>query len=76
MNEIILVEGKIDFNILDRNLFNNNLLVVSFDFESHKSLNENNIKHKLVEEYFSEEDKLEIDNLSLKLGITWYKHKK
>ena len=76
MNEIILVEGKIDFNILDQNLFNNNLLVVSFDFESHKSLNENNIKHKLVEEYFSEEDKLEIDNLSLKLGTTWYKDKK
>ena len=76
MDEIILVEGKIDFNILDQNLFNNNLLVVSFDFESHKSLNENNIKHKLVEEYFSEEDKLEIDNLSLKLGTTWYKDKK
>jgi len=75
MNEIILVEGKIDFNILDQNLLNDNLLVVSFDFESHKSLNENNIKHKLVEEYFSEEDKKEIDDLALNLGTNWYKDK-
>ena len=75
MNEIILVEGKIDFNILDQNLLNDNLLVVSFDFESHKSLNENNIKHKLVEEYFSEGDKKEIDDLALNLGTNWYKDK-
>lgn len=76
MNEIILVEGKIDFSIIHKKIFENNSLVVSFDFESHKTLNENGIKHKLVEEYFSEEDKLEIDNLSLKLGTTWYKDKK
>lgn len=75
MNEIILVEGKLDFSIINKNLFKNDSLVVSFDFNSHKVLNENNIKHKLVEEYFSEDDKLEIDNFSLKLGTTWYKAK-
>ena len=73
MNEIILVEGDIDFGIINKNLFKNDSLVISFDFNAHKSLNENNIKHKLVEEYFTEEDKLEIDNFKLKLGTTWYK---
>jgi len=73
MNEIILVEGEIDFDIIDENIFNNNTLVVSFDFKSHKSLNEKNIEHKLVEEYFLKNDKLEIDQLSLELGTSWYK---
>ena len=73
MKEIILVEGKIDFNILNQNLFNNNSLIISFDFESHKSLNK--IPHKTIEEYFSEEDKKEIDDLALNLGTNWYKDK-
>ena len=73
MNEIILVEGNIDFSIIDKNLFKNDSLVLSFDWDSHKVLIENNIKHKLIEEYFSEKDKLEIDNHALQLGTTWYK---
>ena len=76
MNEIILVEGKIDFNVIEKKIFNNNSLVVSFDFDSHKTLNQNKIKHKLVEDYFSEEDKIEIDSFSLKLGTSWYKNEK
>jgi hypothetical protein len=74
MKEIILVEGEIDFNILNQNLFNNNSLIITFDFESHKSLNK--IPHKTIEEYFSEEDKKEIDELALNLGTNWYKNKK
>ncbi len=73
MHEIILVEGKIDFDIIDKKLFKNTSLVVSFDFDSHKSLNESNIKHNLVEEYFSKEDKSKIDDLSLRLGTSWYR---
>ena len=73
MKELILVEGSIDFGIINRNLFNNDSIVISFDYYSHKSLNDNSIKHKLVEEYFSEENKFEIDELSLKLAISWYK---
>ncbi len=73
MNEIILVEGDIDFSIINKNLFKNDSLVVSFDFDSHKSLNKNNIKHKIVEEYFAKEDITEIDNFSLRLGTSWYK---
>ena len=76
MQELILVEGIIDFEIINRNLFNNDSIVVSFDYHSHKSLNDNNIKHKLVEEYFSEEDKSEIDQLSLKFATSWYKDEK
>ena len=76
MKELILVEGIIDFKIINRNLFNNDSIVVSFDYFSHKSLNDYNIKHKLVEEYFSEEDKFEIDQLSLKFGTSWYKDEK
>lgn len=76
MKQIILVEGIIDFKIIDRNLFKNDSNVISFDYHSHKSLNDNNIKHKLVEEYFSEQDILEVDELSLKLGTSWYKDEK
>jgi len=76
MNEVILIEGEIDFSIIDKSLFNNNTLIISFDFHAHKSLKENNIKHKLVEEYFSEVNKSEIDLLSLKLGTSWYKDKR
>ena len=76
MKEVILVEGIIDFQIINRNLFNNDSVVVSFDYFSHKSLNDYNIKHKLVEEYFSEEDKFEVDQLSLKFATSWYKDKK
>ena len=76
MKQIILVEGVIDFKIIDRSLFKNNSNVISFDYHSHKSLNDNNIKHKLVEEYFSEEEILEVDELSLKLGTSWYKDEK
>jgi hypothetical protein len=76
MKEIILVEGKIDFNIIQKKIFENKSLVVSFDFNSHKILKQNKIKHELVEDYFSEKDKMEIDNFSLKIGTTWYKDKK
>ena len=76
MKELILVEGIIDFKIINRNLFNNDSIIVSFDYFSHRSLNDNNIKHRLVEEYFSEEDKFEIDQLSLKFGTSWYKDEK
>lgn len=76
MNEIILVEGDINFESIDKEIFDNKKLVVSFDYKSHKSLTENNIEHKLVEEFFLEDDKAEIDLFSLKLGISWYKDKK
>ncbi len=76
MKEVILVEGVIDFSIIKKDYFKNDSLVISFDFNSHKSLNENNIKHKLVEEYFYEEDISKIDNFSLRLGTTWYKDRK
>lgn len=73
MNELILVDGIIDFKIIKKELFNKNSTIVSFDYDSHKSLIDNNIKHKLVEEYFSDKDKLELDQLSLKLATSWYK---
>jgi len=76
MNEIILVEGIIDFKIIDRNLFQKDSTIVSFDFDAHKSLDDNKIEHKLVEDYFSEKDKLELDQLSLKFATSWYKDKR
>ena len=76
MNKLILVEGTIDFKIINKKLFDNDSTVISFDYLSHKSLNDNNIEHKLVEEYFLEEDKNEIDKLTLKFATTWYKDEK
>ena len=72
---LVLVDGKIDFNILKSEYLKDSI-VISFDYLSHKSLKDNNIEHKLVEEYFSEEDKNEIDELTLKFTTSWYKDKK
>ena len=76
MNKLILVEGVIDFKIINKKLFDNNSIAISFDYLSHKSLKDNNIEHKLVEEYFSKEDKNKIDELTLKFTTTWYKDEK
>ncbi len=76
MKELILVDGIVDFKIINRDLFQNDSTVVSFDFDAHKSLDDNKIKHILVEDYFSEKDKLELDELSLKFTTSWHKDKK
>jgi len=74
MKTLVLVEGKIDFNILKSEYLKDST-VISFDFDSHKDLSKKKINHNLVEDYFNEKDKKQIDDLALNLGINWYKNK-
>ena len=71
---LVLVDGKIDFNILKSEYLKDSI-VITFDYYSHKSLSEKKIEHNNVEDYFNEKDKKQIDDLALKLGTNWYKDK-
>ncbi len=73
---IVIVEGKDDVKELtDIMHASNDVKIISFDFYAHKSLNKLEIKHEIIEEYFSNDDQLKLDNLALKLATTWYKQK-
>lgn len=72
MGVIVFVEGKSDVRLIKPELLNNKNKIISLDYNSHKLLNQLNISHKLIEDYFNNDDKLMIDNLAFKLGISWY----
>ena len=75
IENLIFVEGKEDVYSLKKFFNSTNMKIISFDFESHKLLDRMQIKHNFVEEYFSEHDKLLMDNKALTLTTDWYKHK-
>lgn len=72
---MILVEGKVDLRHIDKNIFNKDSLIICFDYDSHNSLLNNQIKHKLIEDYFTDEEIKELDELTLKFSTLWYKEK-
>jgi len=76
MTEVILLEGKIEFDTIKQEDFKKESIIITFDYHAHKSLIDANIKHKIVEEYFDENDKLIVDDTSLKLSTSWYKNEK
>jgi len=73
--KLILVEGKDDVEILIKNM-TSETKIICFDFESHKYLVDQKIKHYQVEEYLSNEDELKIDTKALEFTTKWYKHSK
>ena len=73
--KLILVEGKDDVEILIKNM-TSETKIICFDFESHKYLVDQKIKHYQVEEYISNEDELKIDTKALEFTTKWYKHSK
>ena len=75
VKKLIFVEGKDDINSLIKKIGSTDSKIICFDFESHKLLDKMSVKHHLVEEYFSEQDKLIMDDKALELTTNWYKHK-
>lgn len=70
--KIIILEGINDVNkILKKELENE--IIISFDFEAHKKLKEEKIKHVLVEDYFSDTDKKLLGQKTMEFALTWYK---
>lgn len=68
---IFLAEGVIDFETVQSDKFKD-CKVISFDYFSHKSLNEKKIHHKKIEEFFEKNDIEKMDDFSLKLATNWF----
>lgn len=75
MKKVLLVEGKIDFESIKQENLEDNFKIISFDYFAHKSLDEKQIPHKKIEEYFKKKDIEKLDDFSLKLATNWYKDK-
>lgn len=73
MKQVIVVEGKISEDLLHKFSSDKKSTIISFDYNSHKILKDFNIKHKIIEQYFDENDKSLIEDTSLKLATSWYK---
>ncbi len=71
--KLILVEGQKDVEIFIKNHQFNKFEVISFDFLAHKALKRKNIPHKIIEEYFEEEEHEELDLRAINLTKNWYK---
>lgn len=74
VNNLVLVEGSKDVELLKSTLVNSDIKIISFDFEADKLLNEYGINHSIVEEYLTKEDESEMDNEAVVLTTKWYLH--
>jgi hypothetical protein len=74
MKSLIFVEGEKDIEyIKENNIKIDDKKIISFDIIAHQKLNQMNVKHSLVEEFFEDTDGEEIDKLSSNFATTWYK---
>ena len=73
IKKLILVEGEEDVKDL-KSVITSETKIICFNFEAHKALNNLGIKHGKVEEYFSNDDELKIDNKAIHLTTQWYRH--
>jgi len=74
VDKIVLVEGKEDVEDLKKEVKDSETKIISFDFESHKSLKNYGLKHTFVEEYLSKNDEELLDKKTVELTIGWYRH--
>lgn len=73
VNSIILVDRTIESQI--KNLKFGDSKIFSFDIQSHKLLERNNIPHKISDEYLDKEERTELFNSSMNYAVNWYKEK-
>lgn len=71
--KLILLEGEEDIKNLEK-LITNDSIVICFDYESHKILENTNVKHSKIEEYFTNKDEMKIDQKAVELTTNWYKN--
>lgn len=71
---LILVENSHDVEILKDTINSlKDAKIISFDFLAHKTLKELDISHKIIEDYFGQEDQNKIENKAIELCTSWYK---
>ena len=55
-NLVVLFDSTSDFDDLDETISNNKSKIISFDYETHKILNDKKINHEVSDSYLSRED--------------------
>ena len=53
---VVLFDSILDFDDLDAMIDNNKLKIISFDYDTHKLLNDKKINHEVSDSYLSQED--------------------
>ena len=55
-NLVVLFDSTSDFDDLDETISNSKSKIISFDYETHKILNDKKINHEVSDSYLSRED--------------------
>jgi hypothetical protein len=77
MNKIILIKNSFKTTEKILKIFRNvDNLIISLDYNSHKQLNDLNIKHTPFENYLDSNDFKIIDDITFKINTSWHEHKK
>lgn len=76
-DKIVIVKGKFPITDVNKKFFTNeNDLIISLDYESHKQLKDLNIKHIGYEKYLDDSDIQIINKTVFDITTTWHKNEK
>ena len=70
---LIIVDNSLDFSKYDLKTIPVNTKIFTLDLESHSQLNDLNISHEKLDLYLTSDDKIFIENHSIKIALEWYK---
>ena len=72
---ILLIDSSFDFNNLKKIINKKNIRVITFDYKSHTILENQNISHKLSEDYLTDDQYEQIQEYVYKFSY-WYTNEK
>tara|TARA_B110001454_G_scaffold28644_2_gene28042 strand:- start:13207 stop:15057 length:1851 start_codon:yes stop_codon:yes gene_type:complete len=75
MKEFILLESNFNLKKIIKKISSSNIEIITFDYKSHKILENEKISHRISENYLSENDIEEIKNKSYSL-TNWFQNEK
>ena len=71
-SHILFFDSSVDLDEIKPIIIKYSPLIITFDYKSHNLLQQNNIDHKISDEYLQENDLADLQNQVYKLS-TWYK---
>ena len=71
-SHILFFDSSVDLDEIKLIIIKYSPLIITFDYKSHNLLQQNNIDHKISDEYLQENDLVDLQNQVYKLS-TWYK---
>jgi len=72
---ILLIDSAFDFNNLKKIVNKKNIMIITFDYKSHTILENQNISHKLSEDYLTDDQYEQIQEYVYKFSY-WYTNEK